>query len=93
MQGKVKWFNPVKGWGFITGIDGKDYFAHQSSIQKMVGWRCLVENEPVTFDVIEDSLHPEKSKAVDIIRLEPGFVTNTYAPVMAQGIVLPPVVQ
>ena len=30
--GKVKWFNAEKGYGFITGEDGKDVFVHYSSI-------------------------------------------------------------
>ena len=32
-QGTVKWFNGTKGYGFITGEDGKDYFVHFSAIQ------------------------------------------------------------
>jgi len=34
MKGTVKWFNKEKGFGFITGEDGKDVFAHFSQIQK-----------------------------------------------------------
>ncbi len=32
MEGKVKFFNRVKGFGFITGDDGKDYFVHYTSL-------------------------------------------------------------
>jgi len=32
MKGEVKWFNPRKGYGFIKGEDGKEYFVHQSEI-------------------------------------------------------------
>ena len=33
MNGTVKWFNAEKGYGFITGEDGKDVFVHFSAIQ------------------------------------------------------------
>ena len=52
MKGTVKWFNQEKGFGFITGEDGKDIFAHFSQIQKD-GFKTLNENEEVTYDVIE----------------------------------------
>ena len=32
MEGTVKWYNPRKGYGFISGEDGKDVFVHRSSI-------------------------------------------------------------
>ncbi|MGL4402800.1 MAG: cold-shock protein [Fusobacteriaceae bacterium] len=50
MKGTVKWFNEEKGFGFITGEDGKDVFAHFSEIQKD-GFKKLTEGEEVTFDV------------------------------------------
>jgi len=34
MQGKIKMYNEVKGYGFIKGVDGKDYFFHCSSIEE-----------------------------------------------------------
>ena len=33
VQGKVKWFDPRKGYGFITTADGKDVFVHQSNVE------------------------------------------------------------
>ena len=33
MEGTVKWFNSSKGYGFIEGSDGTDYFAHFQEIQ------------------------------------------------------------
>ena len=49
MQGKVKWFNESKGFGFITPDDGgKDLFFHQSEIQ-MDGFRTLSEGQAVEY--------------------------------------------
>ena len=58
MKGTVKWFNQEKGFGFITGEDGKDIFAHFSQIQKD-GFETLNENEEVTYDVIEGQKGPQ----------------------------------
>ncbi|MGL6114860.1 cold-shock protein [Cetobacterium sp. SF1] len=52
MKGTVKWFNEEKGFGFITGEDGKDVFAHFSQIKK-AGFKTLKENEEVEFDVVK----------------------------------------
>jgi CspA family cold shock protein len=49
-NGKVKWFNDAKGYGFITGDDGTDVFVHYSSIQGS-GFRSLSEGQAVTYDV------------------------------------------
>ena len=51
-DGKVKWFNPKKGYGFIATEDGKDIFVHYSSISGD-GYKTLTEGETVTFNVIE----------------------------------------
>ena len=48
----VKWFNPEKGYGFITGDDGKDIFVHWSAIQGD-GFKSLAEGQSVTYDVTE----------------------------------------
>ena len=52
MQGKVKWFNAEKGYGFITSEDGKDVFVHYSSINSE-GFKTLEEGQTVTYDVVE----------------------------------------
>lgn len=49
-QGKVKWFNPEKGYGFITSDDGEDIFVHYSAIAGQ-GFRSLEEGQRVEFDV------------------------------------------
>ncbi len=50
-QGTVKWFNGTKGYGFITGEDGKDYFVHFSAIQ-VDGFKTLDEGQKVSFDIV-----------------------------------------
>lgn len=49
-QGTVKWFNAEKGFGFITGQDGKDVFVHFSAIQTD-GFKTLEEGQAVNYDV------------------------------------------
>ena len=52
MQGKVKWFNDQKGFGFITPDDGSaDVFVHHSAIQSD-GFRSLSENQAVQYDLL-----------------------------------------
>lgn len=54
MNGTVKWFNSDKGFGFITGEDGRDVFAHYSQINAE-GYKTLDENQSVTYDVVQGS--------------------------------------
>ena len=49
-QGKVKWFNNAKGFGFIERSSGNDIFVHYSSI-KIDGYRTLKEGQTVEFTV------------------------------------------
>ena len=56
MKGTVKFFNDMKGFGFIAAEDGKEYFVHQSGIQEGV---TLQENDPVTCDVEEGDRGPQ----------------------------------
>ncbi len=48
--GTVKWFNPDKGFGFISQAQGDDVFVHFSAIQTS-GYRSLDEGQQVEFDV------------------------------------------
>lgn len=52
MQGRVKWFNDEKGFGFIEYKENKDIFVHYSSIRKD-GYKSLKENDMVDFEVVE----------------------------------------
>ena len=49
-EGTVKWFNPDKGYGFISREDGEDLFVHYSEIQ-VEGFKTLDEGEAVVFEV------------------------------------------
>ncbi|MCC6864816.1 MAG: cold-shock protein [Ignavibacteria bacterium] len=51
-KGKVKWFNADKGFGFITGNDGKDVFVHFKSIIGD-GYRSLDDGQEVEYEVEE----------------------------------------
>ena len=50
MEGKVKWFNRVKEYGFITGTDGKDYFVH---VKDLAEGTQLEEGSDITFEPTE----------------------------------------
>ncbi|WP_202883184.1 cold-shock protein [Peptoclostridium litorale] len=65
MNGTVKWFNADKGFGFITGEDGVDIFAHFSQIQKD-GFKTLEEGERVTFDLAQGAKGPQAENIVSI---------------------------
>ncbi len=57
-NGTVKWFNADKGFGFITGENGQDVFAHFSAIQAD-GYKSLDEGQAVTFDTEEGQRGPQ----------------------------------
>ncbi|EGO2586631.1 cold-shock protein [Enterococcus faecalis] len=63
-SGTVKWFNADKGFGFITGEDGNDVFAHFSAIQSD-GFKTLDEGQAVTFDTEEG---PRGLQATNIVK-------------------------
>ena len=63
-NGTVTWFNADKGFGFITGEDGNDVFAHFSAIQSD-GFKTLDEGQAVTFDTEEG---PRGLQATNIVK-------------------------
>lgn len=64
-NGTVKWFNGDKGYGFITGQDGTDVFAHFSSINGD-GYKTLEEGQDVSYDV-EDGQRGSQATNITVL--------------------------
>ena len=60
MKGTVKWYNDMKGFGFISGEDGKDIFVHRTAISEGID---LYEGDEVEYQV-EDSERGPKAKDI-----------------------------
>ncbi|WP_100331083.1 cold-shock protein CspD [Bacillus xiapuensis] len=58
LQGKVKWFNAEKGFGFIEVEGQDDVFVHFSAIQGE-GYKTLEEGQSVSFEVVEGPRGPQ----------------------------------
>lgn len=65
MQGKVKWFNAEKGYGFIETEDGGDVFVHFSAIQTD-GFKTLDEGQSVEFEIVEGARGPQAANVTTI---------------------------
>ncbi|MGG2063531.1 MULTISPECIES: cold-shock protein CspD [unclassified Bacillus (in: firmicutes)] len=65
MQGKVKWFNAEKGFGFIEHDGGDDVFVHFSAIQHD-GYKTLEEGQKVEFDIVEGARGPQAANVVKL---------------------------
>jgi CspA family cold shock protein len=63
--GTVKWFNPDKGFGFISQDGGPDVFVHFSAIEG-TGYRNLEENDKVEFEVTQG---PKGPNAANVRRI------------------------
>jgi cold shock protein len=61
LQGKVKWFNNTKGYGFIGQDSGPDVFVHYSAIS-MDGFKTLNEGDPVEFEVVQGQKGPQADR-------------------------------
>jgi len=61
LQGKVKWFNNSKGYGFIGQDGGADVFVHYSAIQGD-GFKTLQEGDTVEFEIVQGQKGPQADK-------------------------------
>ncbi len=68
-KGTVKWFNNQKGYGFITGEDGKDVFVHFSGLN-MEGFKTLEEGQNVEYEVSEGEKGPQATNVTVIQQSE-----------------------
>lgn len=66
VQGKVKWFNSTKGYGFIGQESGPDVFVHFSAIQ-MDGYKTLQEGDNVEFEVVQGQKGPQADNVIKAV--------------------------
>ncbi|PEY37689.1 cold-shock protein [Bacillus cereus] len=65
MQGKVKWFNNEKGFGFIEIEGADDVFVHFTALQGE-GYKALEEGQEVSFDIVEGNRGPQAANVVKL---------------------------
>ena len=63
MVGKVKWFSPEKGFGFISVPGEDDVFVHFSAIQDE-GFKTLNEGQDVEFEIVEGARGPQAANVI-----------------------------
>ena len=65
MEGRIKWFNNSKGFGFIGSENGADVFVHYSGIVGD-GYRTLKEGDRVRFDLLQGPKGPQAANVVKV---------------------------
>jgi cold shock protein len=65
LQGKVKWFNNSKGYGFIGLDEGADVFVHYSAIEGD-GFKSLQEGDSVEFEIVQGQKGPQADKVTKL---------------------------
>lgn len=76
LKGTVKWFNPRKGYGFITDTQGKDHFVHFSNVVKGRTYVGFEDGDEVEFDLVPDG--DKGMKCAEVV------LTNEAKPVKKQ---------
>ncbi len=67
LKGTVKWFNTVKGFGFIVPEDGSnDAFVHISAVQR-AGLTSLQEGQQVEYELVEDERGRNSAQNLSIV--------------------------
>lgn len=64
-NGKVKWFNNEKGYGFLEVEGGEDVFVHFTAVQGE-GYKSLEEGQEVSFDIVEGNRGPQAANVVKL---------------------------
>ncbi|MBE3595196.1 MAG: cold-shock protein [Candidatus Carbobacillus altaicus] len=64
-EGRVKWFNATKGYGFIEREGGDDVFVHYSAIVGE-GYRTLEEGQAVSFDIVQGARGPQAANVTKL---------------------------
>jgi len=62
MEGTIKWFNVKKGYGFVSGADGNDYFVHHTAL----GDAHVRDGDNITFDPVDS----ERGKQAQNVKLK-----------------------
>lgn len=77
MNGTVKWFNNKKGYGFINGEDGKEYFFHYTAIISDKKFKALKDGVNVTYDTTTNEVG--KTFAVNVQKRITPVINNNNA--------------
>ncbi|MDO4604464.1 MAG: cold-shock protein [Helcococcus sp.] len=66
VKGTVKWFNAIRGFGFLTTEDGQDVFVHFSALEDNGEYRTLDDGQLVEFEIVEGE---KGTQATNVVKL------------------------